>query len=146
MAINEELKIRELETDELAKAYPVICQLRTHLSLEDYVEQAKYMISEGYKIVCLFEGDSIMSYAGFAKQFSLSSGNFAWVYDLVTDKENRGKGYAKMLLSHIEKWAQANSLSCVALSSKIQRDEVNKFYEESANYNKINYVFKKSTS
>jgi GNAT superfamily N-acetyltransferase len=144
MATDKTLKIKRLEIDELEQVYPIINQLRTHLSLEEYVLQVKAMISNGYQIICLFEGDNIVSYAGFANLINLYYGNHVWIYDLVTDKEKRGKGYGKLLLSHIEKWAEDNSLSCVALSSGLQRKNSHKFYEKGMNYDRTSYVFKKN--
>ena len=142
--ISEILKIRELGIDELEQAYPVIHQLRTHLSLEEYISHVKAMIPYGYQVVCLFEGDNVVTYAGFAEQLNMYYGNHIWVYDLVTDNEKQGNGYGKILLSHIERLAKDNSLSCVALSSGIQREDAHRFYEKGMGYNKTGYVFNKN--
>jgi GNAT superfamily N-acetyltransferase len=137
------LKIRELGADELELAYPVVKQLRTHLSLEEYVACVKAMLPNGYRAVCLFEGDTVAAYAGFSRQLNLYYGDHVWVYDLVTDKEKRGMGYGKALLGYIEQWVKDNSLNCIALSSGLQRKEAHRFYENGMGYCKTSYVFKK---
>ena len=142
--ISDILKIRELGIDELEQAFPVISQLRTDLSLEEYVSFVKVMKLSGYRIVCLFENGKIVSYAGFAKMVNLNDGSHIWVYDLVTDSTKQGNGYGKLLLSYIEKWAEDNLLSRIALSSGLQREGAHKFYEKAMNYNKTSYVFKKN--
>jgi len=74
---------------------------------------------------------------------NLYYGEHIWVYELVTDEAKRGKGYGKLLLSYVDKYASDNALNCVALSSGLQREEAHKFYEKSMGYEKVSYVFKK---
>jgi len=138
------IEIKELDINELEQAFPIVKQLRTHLNFEDYVELVKKMKPHGYQIFCLFENGKIVSYAGFAILTNLYYGEHIWVYELVTDEANRNKGYGKLLLSHIEKYAKNNSLNCVALSSGLQKEDAHRFYETGMNYNKVSYVFKKN--
>lgn len=145
VAISETLAIREIETDKLAQVYPLIHQLRQHLSLEEYIAHVEAMIPNGYKVACLFENGDPVAYAGFAEQLNLYYGHHVWVYDLVTEAKKRGGGYGKILLSYIEKWAKDNALSCVALSSGLEKERAHRFYEKGMGYNKAGYVFKKST-
>jgi len=142
--ISDTLKIKEIGIDELEQAFPVVSQLRTHLSLDEYIAIVKAMQPSGYKAVCLFENDKIVSYAGFARLINLYYGDHVWLYDLVTDKSKQGNGYGKLLLSHIEKWAIDNQLNCIALSSGFQREAAHIFYEKGMGYTKVSYVFKKS--
>ena len=102
------------------------------------------MKPNGYQIFCLFENGEIISYAGIAILTNLYYGEHIWVYELVTDEAKRGKGYGKLLLSHIETYAKDNSLNCVALSSGLQKEEAHRFYENAMNYDKVSYVFKKN--
>jgi GNAT superfamily N-acetyltransferase len=142
--MSETLTIKELGVNELKQAFSIVSQLRTHLTLEKYIETAKAMMIGGYKVVCLFEGGEIVSYAGFAELINLYYGEHIWVYELVTDKNKRNKGYGEMLLLHIENYANDNGLSCVALSSGLQRENAHSFYENKMSYEKVSYVYKKS--
>ena len=136
--------VRELTGDELDKAYPVIRQLRTTLSLEKFKEQAKAMMEDGYRIVCLFDQGEIVAYAGMAKRTEFAYGPHLWVYDLVTDATKRSKGYGKTLLSNIEEYAKANSLACVALASGLARANAHRFYEAVMGFEKTSYGFTKN--
>ena len=138
--ISENLRIRELKIDELELAFPVVNQLRPHLSLEEYIEIVKQMMPTGYQIACLFDCGKVVAYAGFARLIILHYGDHIWVYDLVTDENKRGNGYGKLLMSYIEKLAMDNSLQCVALQSGFQRIDAHRFYEN-AGYDKVSFVF-----
>ena len=140
--ISNTLLIRELTPFELGDAFPIVNQLRTSLSLNEYLGIIEEMKQNGYRIACLFEGNRIVSYAGFARILTLY-GDHIWVYDLVTDEKERSKGYGKMLLSYIEDIAKENSLKCVALSSRIQREDAHRFYEETMQYKKASYLYRK---
>ncbi|MCL2841251.1 MAG: GNAT family N-acetyltransferase [Defluviitaleaceae bacterium] len=143
ISISDILKIKTLGVDELEQAFPIVCQLRTHLTLGEYIALVKTMQPKGYQVLCLFENDKVVAYAGFAKQVNLYDGHHIWVDDLVTDKNKQGKGYGKLLLSHIEKLAKDNALNRVVLSSGLQREDAHGFYEKTMRYNKTSYVFKK---
>ena len=140
--VSENLRIRELKIDELELAFPVVSQLRPHLSIVEYIEIVKEMMPTGYQIVCLFEAGKVVSFAGFARLKILHYGDHIWVYDLITDENKRGNGYGKLLMSYVEKLAQENALQCVALQSGFQRIDAHRFYEN-AGYDKVSFVFKK---
>jgi len=141
--VSDALTIKELDIDDLAQAFPVVSQLRTHLSVEEYVKIVKAMKPSGYRAICLFEGEDIVAYAGFAEQLNLYNGNHIWVYDLVTDEAKRSKGYGQLVLSCIEKYAKEQALTCVVLSSRLQWLDAHHFYEKLMGYEKTSYTFKK---
>ncbi|MCL2593639.1 MAG: GNAT family N-acetyltransferase [Defluviitaleaceae bacterium] len=140
--ISDILKIKEVKLSELEQAFKVLNQLRPNLCFEEYIEIVKNM--DRYQVVCLFENEEVVSYAGFSKQANLYYGNHIWVYDLVTDEAKRGQGLGRILLSYLEECARENSLNCVALSSGLARVDAHKFYEKAMNYDKVSYVFKKN--
>jgi GNAT superfamily N-acetyltransferase len=135
--------IKEIGSDELKQAFPVVRQLRPHLNEDEYIETAKIMISNGYQIFCVFEDNEIVSYAGIAVLTNLYYGKHIWVYELVTDETKRNKGYGKLLLSHIEKYGKDNSLNCIALSSGLEKEEAHKFYKKAMDYDNVSHGFKK---
>ena len=143
ITISETLTIKELALSDLAQAYPVISQLRTHLSLTDYLALAGEMEANAYQVLCLFEEDQVVAYAGFTKGTNLYYGRHVWVYDLVTDQAKRGKGYGKLLLSCVEGLAKDHGLECIALSSRFAMKDAHWFYENAMGYDKIGYVFKR---
>lgn len=140
---SDNLVIKELDDVGLEQAYPVIQQLRTHLNFEEYVAVVKEMRQRGYQIFCLFEGEKVVTYAGFVQAINMYYGNHLWVYDLVTDEKARGKGYGQLLLSHLEAYGKDKGLERIALSSRFHMKPAHQFYEESCDYEKIGYVFLK---
>lgn len=137
------LQYKELTPNQLLEAYPLISQLRKHLSVEEFVETAKQMMTCGYRAICLYDGKKILAYAGFAELLNLYYGRHIWIYELVVDEENRGKGLGKILLSHIEDYAKEKNLSCIALSSSLEKENAHRFYEGKMDFGKVSYVFKK---
>ncbi|CEG25747.1 GNAT family N-acetyltransferase [Bacillus sp. B-jedd] len=137
--------IKELQTKpEIASAYPVMCQLRTHLDEMTYLELvSEAQEKEGYKMFALYEGEEIAAVIGFQPMVTLYYGRFLWVCDLVTDSRKRSNGHGETLLSYIHQWAKQHNYPSIALSSGLQRQNAHKFYQNKMNYNKTSYVFKK---
>ncbi|HLR66859.1 MAG TPA: GNAT family N-acetyltransferase [Virgibacillus sp.] len=140
------LAIHELQTQkEILDAFPIMCQLRTHLHQKNYlhlVTEAKE--KDMYKMFALSENGRIVAVTGFKPMITLYYGRFVWVCDLVTDKHKRSHGYGDTLLTYVHKWARENNYENVALSSGLQRTSAHNFYEEKMGYKKASYVFKKT--
>ncbi|MBM7644513.1 GNAT superfamily N-acetyltransferase [Scopulibacillus daqui] len=136
--------IKELKSrNEIAEAFPVVKQLRTHLDERTYLDLViDAQDNDNYKMFALYENNRITAIVGFKPMITLYYGRFVWVCDLVTDSENRSKGYGEKLLAYVHQWAKDNHYECVALSSGLQRKDAHRFYENKMNYDKISYVFK----
>lgn len=142
--IKETTYVREiLNKEDLLKAFAVIKQLRTHLIEEKYLNLVEDMKKEGYKMFTLNVGEEVTAVVGFIKLTNLYYGKHVWVNDLVTDVNQRGKGYGEILLSFVNEWAKENGCEVVALSSGLDRVEAHKFYEGKMEFDKTSYVFKK---
>jgi GNAT superfamily N-acetyltransferase len=137
--------IRELSTEmDWLEAYPVMKQLRTHLSQERFLELTREaMLSEGYKLAALYEEGEIMAVIGFMPMITLYNGKSIWVCDLVTDSSVRSKGYGEKLLNYVETWAKNNGYNIISLSSGLQRLDAHRFYEDKMDYVKKSYVYLK---
>ncbi|MBB6453854.1 GNAT superfamily N-acetyltransferase [Salirhabdus euzebyi] len=138
--------IQELVTeDEIKLAFPVVKQLRGHLDISTYVSLVmEAQIKEGYKLYALtLNEDKIVAAIGFMPMITLYNGRFVWVCDLVTDDQERSKGYGETLLSYVEEWAKENGFALVSLSSGLQRKDSHRFYEEKVGYSRVSYVFNK---
>lgn len=140
-----EPNIRELTLAELRDVFPLVRQLRPHLSADEFVEMVTEMMSRGYRAICLCDGEKFLAYAGFAELLNLYYGKHIWIYELVVDENERGKGFGKTLLSHIESIARERDLNCVVLSSGVAKEAAHGFYE-AAEYGKASFVFKKNLS
>ncbi len=137
--------IKELNTQqEWKQAFPLMKHLRTHLDEESYLELVSEAAQkEGYKMAALFESGEMKAVTGFMPMITLYNGRFIWVCDLVTDPDQRSKGYGEALLSYVESWARDNGYSLVSLSSGLQREDAHRFYESKMEYDKVSYVFLK---
>ncbi|MEB8102204.1 GNAT family N-acetyltransferase [Staphylococcus xylosus] len=139
------MNIIEITEDNIESAYPLISQLRSHLSIEEYLNLVKEAIKEdNYKIFGLYKNEELASVIGFEPMTTLYYGRFIWVCDLVTHNNFRSQGLGEILLSHVEKIAKDKNYDAIALSSGLQREDAHRFYENKMNYSKPSYVFKKS--
>jgi GNAT superfamily N-acetyltransferase len=137
-------EIRELtEEHEVRAAYPVMNQLRTHLSEDLFYELFVHMQKEGYTLFANVHNDKIVALAGFAMLTNLYDGKHVYLYDLVTEEEERSKGYGEELLAFLESFAVQNNCNCVVLSSALHRKRAHMFYESKMHYERPSFVFKK---
>lgn len=139
------MEIVKIKENQIEHAYPLMSQLRTHLSLKEYSDLVKESIEkDNYEMYGLYVEDQLASVIGFEPMTTLYYGRFIWVCDLVTDDNYRSFGYGEKLLSHIESLAKDKKYDAIALSSGLQRENAHRFYEEKMDYNKPSYVFKKA--
>ena len=137
-------EIRQLsEEHEIRAAFPVMSQLRTHLSEALFYEMFQQMQKEGYNLIANYQNEKIVALAGFAILTNFYDGKHVYLYDLVTDGSERTKGYGEELLSYIESYAVQNNCNGVTLSSNLERVDAHRFYEQKMHYDKPSYVFKK---
>ncbi|KMM38470.1 GNAT family N-acetyltransferase [Guptibacillus hwajinpoensis] len=138
------LRIKELHSKaEIIEAFPVMKQLRAHLDEDTYLDlvlEAKEI--DRYKMFALINGEEIVAVTGFKPMTTLYYGRFVWVCDLVTNDNERSKGYGEKLLTYVHNWAKENKYESVALSSGLQRKDAHRFYENKMDYDKVSYVFK----
>lgn len=130
--------------DDFRKAWPVMRELRGHLSEDRWLELLEVMVPDGYRLLSLQADDgTIEALAGIRVATNLYYGKHVWVYDLVTAGGVRSKGHGRMLLGHVEEIAVAEGCELVALSSGLQRIDAHRFYEEHMGYDKKSYCFTK---
>lgn len=132
-----------LNKEDLLKAFPLIKQLGASFSEETYLSLIEDMKKEDYKMFALYAEEEVVSVAGVSKLTTLQYGKHVYVNELVTDENQRSKGYGQILLSFVNEWAKDNGCNVVVLSSGFQRVEAHKFYESKMGFDKTSYVFKK---
>ncbi|MBO8173320.1 MAG: GNAT family N-acetyltransferase [Bacillaceae bacterium] len=141
------MQMKELVTrEEWEKAFPIMNQLRTNITCEEFLALGKDMSEQGYKLFALIDEDHIVTLAGVIVLTNFYYKKHVWVYDLVTDQTRRSKGYGEKLLQYIETWAKEQGCETVALSSGLQRRDAHRFYEDKMKYNKSSFVFQKGLS
>lgn len=136
--------IKELvQQKEWLEAFPIINELRTHLTEHTYLDFLQRMREEGYKLFALYDNDQIVAVTGIALKTNFYYGMHVFVYDLVTQSSQRSKGYGEQLLAYIHEYAKKNGCEIVALESGLQRIDAHRFYETKMGYEKFCYSFKK---
>ncbi|MFC0522907.1 GNAT family N-acetyltransferase [Pontibacillus salicampi] len=125
------------------ESFPIMKELRTHLTEKDYIADLEHMAQNGYSLVACVDNGEMQALAGFVTDRSFAWGNYVWVHDLVTSSTARSKGYGAYVLNYIEQWARGQGYEKVILSSGLQREQAHHFYEHKVDMKKKSYVFQK---
>ena len=137
------MQIRELDLKELYTAYDVLKQLRINLSYEEFEDLIYDMRDMQYKMIGIFDGDELITYAGVNVQTNLYHKRHLFVFDLVTDEKYRSKKYGKMMLEYLYDYAKMGMCENIVLSSGLQKVDAHKFYEGHG-FSKKSFVYIKS--
>ncbi|TDL80910.1 GNAT family N-acetyltransferase [Peribacillus frigoritolerans] len=138
------IAIREIAGEEnFKKAYPVMSQLRTQLSEEEYLKLLEPMRKQGYRLIGLYEDEQVKALAGIIELTNFYNDKHIYVYDLVTDEAARSRGFGEKLLHYVEQLAEASGCGMITLSSGNQRIDAHRFYEEKMGFDRVSHVFNK---
>jgi len=118
--------VRRLETGELATAFPVVRELRSHLDGEEFLARVERQRSLGYELLGAFRGGALVGVLGMRPVETLARGLHLHVDDLVVRDKERGTGVGRVLLDFAERDAARRGLGAVFLDS---RREAIGFYE-----------------
>ena len=123
-------KITEaLTTEEIARCFPVVWQLRTHFENEKiFVEQVERQRADGYRMAFLEDESAVRAVAGYRMMESLFAGRFCYVDDLVTDAAGRSLGHGGALFDWLVGEARAAGCAKLELDSGVQRFDAHRFY------------------
>ena len=136
--------VRELTTEaEWRAAFPVLSQLRDHLTEVEYLEYLHEMRREGYRLFALYENDAIVSVAGVAPRTNFYNGHHLFVYDLVTRADRRSEGHGGRLMAFLEEWAADHGCEHLTLESGLWREDAHRFYEDDLGMDRYCYTFEK---
>ena len=109
--------------------FPVMQELRTHLSLEEFLERVQIQTKEGYTLAYVDDAGTCVAVAGFRINHHLLYGKFLYVDDLVTLNAERSKGHGKYLLEWLVSYAKQQGCAALHLDSGVQRKDAHRFYE-----------------
>ncbi len=124
------MEVRFAESDEeIRGCFPVMRELRGHLSEEAFLDRVRSQQRDGYRLAFLEMDGSPVAVAGFRILETLASGRFLYVDDLVTLEAERSKGYGAQLLAWLRDRAERESCAALELDSGIQRKDAHRFYE-----------------
>ncbi|MCH9035413.1 MAG: GNAT family N-acetyltransferase [Planctomycetes bacterium] len=123
-------QIREIQSqDDIRRCYDVMHELRTHLSMDEFVSQVGRQVDrQGYKLACLEDAGDVAAVAGFRFIEMLAWGRAMYVDDLVTAARARSKGYGGRLFDWLVELAKKEGCAQFHLDSGVQRHGAHRFY------------------
>ncbi|MGI8604398.1 MAG: GNAT family N-acetyltransferase [Verrucomicrobiales bacterium] len=122
--------IRQPENrDEIARCFEVLCELRPHLEVEEFVRQVERQRREhGYALVLLESEGVIRAVAGFRLCECLAWGRFLYVDDLCTRASDQRRGFGSWLFDWLVQFARNQGCQQLHLDSGLQRHAAHRFY------------------
>ena len=135
------IEVVEIAAGDEARTWPVMAQLRPHLTEAGYMEAVTRMRgSEGVRLAAATINGEVAGVAGFRVMEMLYSGRFLSIDDLVTDSRRRSQGVGKALLDCLRPEARRQGCDQNHLDSRLIRLDAHRFYEREG-FEKIAYHF-----
>jgi GNAT superfamily N-acetyltransferase len=113
---------------EIKRCCSVLRQLRPHLEESAMVRQIVRQQAAGYLLAYCEAEHLIRSVAGYRYGENLAYGKFMYVDDLVTNGDDRSKGFGKFLFDWLVAAAKEQGCEVLALDSGVQRFGAHRFY------------------
>lgn len=114
---------------EIARCFPVMVQLRPHLTADTFVARIRRQEKEGFRLAFATDDTgTVRSVAGFRVMEMLHSGRTLYVDDLVTDAATRSQGHGDRLFDWLVAHARALGCDEFSLDSGTQRVDAHRFY------------------
>ncbi len=139
-----ELTVRGARQEDYSAAYPLFEQLWPNKELHTKELQAVFdrgIAGDGDELFCLLLDGEVIGFCAYAIINNLwQEGRIAYIYAMVVDERQRGKGYGSALLQHAIQSAREKGLKRVELDSGFPREKAHRFYEKTG-FEKRAYLF-----
>lgn len=121
--------VKSATTDaDIARCFPVMVQLRPHLTSDTFLQKVKKNAAAGFKLAYVEVDDEVRAVAGYRISDNLAWGHFLYVDDLVTDERVRSTGCGGFLFDWLVDQAKQNKCEQFHLDSGVQRFGAHRFY------------------
>jgi ribosomal protein S18 acetylase RimI-like enzyme len=114
----DDVQIRRLEAREWAAVFPIVAQLRPHLSAEEFLAQARRQSHGGYELVGAFRDGRLIGVLGMRPVHTLARGPHLHIDDIVIDEADRRAGGGRALMAYAEADARARGMMGVFLDAR----------------------------
>jgi len=121
------IALAQTDTD-LLRCFPVMAELRPHLTREQFLERIQRQQRAGCHLVFLEDGGDVRCLASYRFLENLAWGRFLYVDDLVTAEAARSKGWGRRLFAWLVGQARTQGCDQVHLDSGVQRFGAHRFY------------------
>jgi GNAT superfamily N-acetyltransferase len=115
-------------SDDIARCFEVMHELRPHLTLESFLAQAARQQTQGWRLAFLESDGVVRSVTGYRLLENLAWGRFLYVDDLVTRDVDLGGGFGSRLLDWLVDEAKRQGCDQFHLDSGVQRFGAHRFY------------------
>ncbi|MEA2432613.1 MAG: hypothetical protein QOG54_70 [Actinomycetota bacterium] len=112
----------------LGEIYPVMHELRTEMSEDQFNEIYAEGHPIGYRVVGLFDDGACRATAGYHLTHMFLHGRILYVDDLITLASERSKGYGKAMNDYLIAVARSAGCSTIQLDSGSFRHDAHRFY------------------
>ncbi|PSM46234.1 GNAT family N-acetyltransferase [Chroococcidiopsis sp. CCALA 051] len=113
---------------DISRCFPVMVQLRSHLTEAEFVNRVQRQQQAGYFLVYVEKNNSIKAVAGCRLMETLIDGQLLYIDDLITDTSERSQGYGSALIDWLIEYAKSQGCVSLQLDSGVQRAAAHKFY------------------
>lgn len=122
--------IELLDSDDARmRAFPVLSELRPHLTLASFLAQARRQTeSAGWRLVAAIDEGEVVACAGYRVSEWLAWGKALYVDDLVTAARVRSAGHGGALFDWLVDEARRQGCDAIHLDSGVQRFGAHRFY------------------
>lgn len=129
---------------DLERSYPVIQELRPHLSFKEYLSiYEASQKSDGYQLVAIEESGKVLAVMGYRFLSDFVRGKHVYIDDLVSTGAARSKGLGLKLLKFAEGIAKESGCKFLRLCAALENERGIQFYEKNG-WTKRAYAFSKT--
>jgi GNAT superfamily N-acetyltransferase len=122
-------QVQTAHTDaEILACFPVMSVLRPHLEATSFMSRVRRQQAQGYTLVFIREGDTVVAAAGYRCADFLAWGRVLYVDDLIAAPEKRGRGYGGALMDWLTQRAEDEGCDELHLDSGYQRHDAHRLY------------------
>ena len=114
--------------DELAACYPVMAELRPHITAAEFVPLVRRLEAIAGLAIVYLDDDGVRAVAGIRISEWLAGGKYLEIEDLVAGDGDRSKGYGGALFDWVVEHARTHGCRQVRLVSHVRRVDAHRFY------------------
>jgi GNAT superfamily N-acetyltransferase len=114
--------------DEIESCFPVMSELRPHLSRGAFVSTIERLIATTHFSLAYLDDNGIKAVAGYRVSEWLHAGRYLEIEDLVTASDARSKGFGGALFDWLVSEASRQSCRQIRLLSGVKRTDAHRFY------------------
>jgi len=124
--------IRKATVSDFEKVYPLFEQLWPNKELDKTALRIVFnrgVNSDTDELLCLVYSDELIGFCAYAIVNNLwQAGYISYMYAMVVDEKQRGKGFGTMLINESIKDSKAKGLKRLELDSAFHREKAHEFY------------------